>query len=295
MVAEGNSTYLECLPKSRHAAVTWYKQAGENSPELNQVHTDTQAITRVHTHICTHPHTGLRTHTPLCVAVAVRRAAGGDRERCSDQSGRDGSRWCVPLSTGGARLPLDRRHCASECVEPLPCPLLVHQQSQPQLQPRRLPTLVPGRHGPHPPQQPGAALSEAGLPTTTQPRPGSDQGHQPQDRGRPQGREVQTWRPRWRWRRRREEEQEQTPAEVSTKCLDALLPTTCFLLTYTLKHCLTLSKTHTHTFTKTHIHVDWGHRRFSVGWTQKCECGCVACCMKDAQHVQETGEEYIKA
>lgn len=39
MVAEGNSTYLECLPRSRHAAVTWYKQAGENSPELNQVHT----------------------------------------------------------------------------------------------------------------------------------------------------------------------------------------------------------------------------------------------------------------
>lgn len=37
MVAEGNSTYLECLPRSRHAAVTWYKQAGENSPELNQV------------------------------------------------------------------------------------------------------------------------------------------------------------------------------------------------------------------------------------------------------------------
>lgn len=37
MVAEGNSTYLECLPRSRHAAVTWYKEAGENSPELNQV------------------------------------------------------------------------------------------------------------------------------------------------------------------------------------------------------------------------------------------------------------------
>lgn len=37
LVAEGNSTYLECLPRSRHAAVTWYKQAGENSPELNQV------------------------------------------------------------------------------------------------------------------------------------------------------------------------------------------------------------------------------------------------------------------
>lgn len=43
MVAEGNSTYLECLPRSRHAAVTWYKQAGENSPELNQVNEHTHA------------------------------------------------------------------------------------------------------------------------------------------------------------------------------------------------------------------------------------------------------------
>lgn len=46
MVAEGNSTYLECLPRSRHAAVTWYKQAGENSPELNQVHTHSQTQMR---------------------------------------------------------------------------------------------------------------------------------------------------------------------------------------------------------------------------------------------------------
>ncbi|KAM8829653.1 sema domain, immunoglobulin domain (Ig), short basic domain, secreted, (semaphorin) 3H isoform 1-T1 [Synchiropus picturatus] len=44
MVAEGNSTYLECLPQSRHAAVTWYKQAGENSPELNQVQTSDQVV-----------------------------------------------------------------------------------------------------------------------------------------------------------------------------------------------------------------------------------------------------------
>ncbi|XP_067447748.1 sema domain, immunoglobulin domain (Ig), short basic domain, secreted, (semaphorin) 3H isoform X1 [Thunnus thynnus] len=44
MVAEGNSTYLECLPRSRHAAVTWYKQAGENSPELNQLVTGDQLI-----------------------------------------------------------------------------------------------------------------------------------------------------------------------------------------------------------------------------------------------------------
>ncbi|XP_054904330.1 sema domain, immunoglobulin domain (Ig), short basic domain, secreted, (semaphorin) 3H isoform X1 [Poeciliopsis prolifica] len=44
MVAEGNSTYLECLPRSRHAAVTWYKQAGENSAELNQVMTGDQLV-----------------------------------------------------------------------------------------------------------------------------------------------------------------------------------------------------------------------------------------------------------
>ncbi|XP_028307956.1 sema domain, immunoglobulin domain (Ig), short basic domain, secreted, (semaphorin) 3H isoform X2 [Gouania willdenowi] len=44
MVAEGNSTYLECLPRSRHASVTWYKQAGENSPELNQVVTGEQLV-----------------------------------------------------------------------------------------------------------------------------------------------------------------------------------------------------------------------------------------------------------
>ncbi|XP_077370979.1 sema domain, immunoglobulin domain (Ig), short basic domain, secreted, (semaphorin) 3H isoform X2 [Festucalex cinctus] len=44
MVAEGNSTYLECLPRSRHAAVTWYKQAGENSPELNQVMSGEQVV-----------------------------------------------------------------------------------------------------------------------------------------------------------------------------------------------------------------------------------------------------------
>uniref|UniRef100_A0A3Q2YPI3 Sema domain, immunoglobulin domain (Ig), short basic domain, secreted, (semaphorin) 3H n=1 Tax=Hippocampus comes TaxID=109280 RepID=A0A3Q2YPI3_HIPCM len=44
MVAEGNSTYLECLPRSRHAAVTWYKQAGENSPELNQVRSGEQVV-----------------------------------------------------------------------------------------------------------------------------------------------------------------------------------------------------------------------------------------------------------
>ncbi|XP_056453068.1 sema domain, immunoglobulin domain (Ig), short basic domain, secreted, (semaphorin) 3H isoform X2 [Gadus chalcogrammus] len=44
MVAEGNSTYLECLPRSRHAAVTWYKQAGENSPELHKVVSGDQLV-----------------------------------------------------------------------------------------------------------------------------------------------------------------------------------------------------------------------------------------------------------
>lgn len=38
MVAVGNSTYLECLPKSHHASVTWLKETGENSAELHQVY-----------------------------------------------------------------------------------------------------------------------------------------------------------------------------------------------------------------------------------------------------------------
>ncbi|XP_031422825.1 sema domain, immunoglobulin domain (Ig), short basic domain, secreted, (semaphorin) 3H isoform X2 [Clupea harengus] len=37
VVAVGNSTYLECLPKSHHASVTWLKEIGENSAELHQV------------------------------------------------------------------------------------------------------------------------------------------------------------------------------------------------------------------------------------------------------------------
>ncbi|XP_030640157.1 sema domain, immunoglobulin domain (Ig), short basic domain, secreted, (semaphorin) 3H [Chanos chanos] len=37
VVAVGNSTYLECVPKSRHAAITWFKEAGENSLEQQQV------------------------------------------------------------------------------------------------------------------------------------------------------------------------------------------------------------------------------------------------------------------
>ncbi|XP_063064085.1 sema domain, immunoglobulin domain (Ig), short basic domain, secreted, (semaphorin) 3H [Engraulis encrasicolus] len=37
VVTMGNSTYLECLPKSQHASVTWLKEMGENSAELHQV------------------------------------------------------------------------------------------------------------------------------------------------------------------------------------------------------------------------------------------------------------------
>lgn len=37
VVAAGNSTYLECLPKSHHATVTWLKEMGENSAELHQI------------------------------------------------------------------------------------------------------------------------------------------------------------------------------------------------------------------------------------------------------------------
>ncbi|KAJ8015903.1 hypothetical protein DPEC_G00001520 [Dallia pectoralis] len=44
IVAEGNSTYMECLPKSRHAAITWYKQAGENSAELHQLQSGEQLV-----------------------------------------------------------------------------------------------------------------------------------------------------------------------------------------------------------------------------------------------------------
>ncbi|KAA0714001.1 Semaphorin-3ab Semaphorin-1B [Triplophysa tibetana] len=37
VVAVGNSTYLECFPKSHHATVTWYKDIGENSLEQQKV------------------------------------------------------------------------------------------------------------------------------------------------------------------------------------------------------------------------------------------------------------------
>lgn len=41
VVAEGNSTYLECLPNSHHAKITWFKQIGENSLEQYEVQTKT--------------------------------------------------------------------------------------------------------------------------------------------------------------------------------------------------------------------------------------------------------------
>lgn len=46
VVAVGNSTYLECLPNSHHAKITWFKQIGENS--LEQYEVQTQPI-HVHT------------------------------------------------------------------------------------------------------------------------------------------------------------------------------------------------------------------------------------------------------
>ncbi|KPP59211.1 semaphorin-3ab-like, partial [Scleropages formosus] len=45
VVAEGNGTYLECLAKSQHASVTWYREAGGNSHELYQVVPGEQLVT----------------------------------------------------------------------------------------------------------------------------------------------------------------------------------------------------------------------------------------------------------
>ncbi|XP_051509937.1 sema domain, immunoglobulin domain (Ig), short basic domain, secreted, (semaphorin) 3H isoform X2 [Myxocyprinus asiaticus] len=44
VVAVGNSTYLECLPKSHHATVTWYKDIGENSLEQHKVVSGDQLV-----------------------------------------------------------------------------------------------------------------------------------------------------------------------------------------------------------------------------------------------------------
>ncbi|XP_059359586.1 sema domain, immunoglobulin domain (Ig), short basic domain, secreted, (semaphorin) 3H isoform X1 [Carassius carassius] len=44
VVALGNSTYLECLPKSHHATVTWFKDVGENSLEQRKVTSGEQLV-----------------------------------------------------------------------------------------------------------------------------------------------------------------------------------------------------------------------------------------------------------
>ncbi|XP_056320349.1 sema domain, immunoglobulin domain (Ig), short basic domain, secreted, (semaphorin) 3H isoform X2 [Danio aesculapii] len=44
VVAVGNSTYLECLPKSHHATITWYKDIGENSLEQHKVTSGEQLV-----------------------------------------------------------------------------------------------------------------------------------------------------------------------------------------------------------------------------------------------------------
>ncbi|KAI2661649.1 Semaphorin-3ab [Labeo rohita] len=44
VVAVGNSTYLECLPKSHHATVTWFKDIGENSLEQHKVTSGEQLV-----------------------------------------------------------------------------------------------------------------------------------------------------------------------------------------------------------------------------------------------------------
>ncbi|KAG7472645.1 hypothetical protein MATL_G00111130 [Megalops atlanticus] len=44
VVAEGNSTYLECLPKSQHAAVTWFREDGGDSHKLHEVMSGEQLI-----------------------------------------------------------------------------------------------------------------------------------------------------------------------------------------------------------------------------------------------------------
>ncbi|XP_016095092.1 semaphorin-3A-like [Sinocyclocheilus grahami] len=44
VVALGNSTYLECLPKSHHATVTWFKDIGENSLEQHKVRSGEQLV-----------------------------------------------------------------------------------------------------------------------------------------------------------------------------------------------------------------------------------------------------------
>ncbi|KAJ8393464.1 hypothetical protein AAFF_G00059370, partial [Aldrovandia affinis] len=44
VVAEGNSTYLECLPKSQHAAITWFREDRRDSHKLHQVVSGEQLV-----------------------------------------------------------------------------------------------------------------------------------------------------------------------------------------------------------------------------------------------------------
>ncbi|XP_035236736.1 sema domain, immunoglobulin domain (Ig), short basic domain, secreted, (semaphorin) 3H [Anguilla anguilla] len=44
VVAEGNSTYLECLPKSQHAAITWFREERGGSHKLHQVKSEEQLV-----------------------------------------------------------------------------------------------------------------------------------------------------------------------------------------------------------------------------------------------------------
>ncbi|KAJ8257386.1 hypothetical protein GJAV_G00185050 [Gymnothorax javanicus] len=44
VVVEGNSTYLECLPKSQHAAITWYREEPGDSHRLHQVKSREQLV-----------------------------------------------------------------------------------------------------------------------------------------------------------------------------------------------------------------------------------------------------------
>lgn len=258
MVAEGNSTYLECLPRSRHAAVTWYKQAGENSAELNQVQSH---VLHLCFHLCSKSFL-----QPLCskfiqiINFLSKNLssgdnwwpAGGDRAGRPDSSSRAVSRRGLPLPGGGARLPLDCGHRAPRCLEPLcqsPPGFLVGLV----LSERRNPAVVRERDGTDSPRKPWPALQGSGIPPSTQPpspwwhKGGATQGE----------REAQAWRGKRRRRRRRrkssgEEEQEQAAAEGAEECLNASTSGGADFqwLQQLHKH----ANTHTHKCTHVHIH-----------------------------------------
>ncbi|KAJ8370913.1 hypothetical protein SKAU_G00109410 [Synaphobranchus kaupii] len=44
VVAEGNSTYLECLPKSQHATITWFREERGDGHKLHQVKSGEQLV-----------------------------------------------------------------------------------------------------------------------------------------------------------------------------------------------------------------------------------------------------------